>query len=58
MLKNSGSTEFKIQLGKGGVRVGYKSKGRCGRSEIDGSGKEDVEVDDGEVEVDEVGKKV
>ena len=58
MLKTSRCTEFKARPGKGGVGVDSDSKAGCGGSEIDGSEKDDIEVDGGEVEVDEVGKKV
>ena len=55
MLKTSGSTEPSIRPGEGILGVGGGS--RAGRDGIDGSGMDDVEVDGGEVEVDEVGKK-
>ena len=55
MLKTSGSTEPSTRPGEGVVGVGGDS--RAGRDGIDGSGMDDVEVDGGEVEVDEVGKK-
>ena len=58
MLKISESIESKTQLGEGGVGVGRDSGAGRGRSEIDGSGIDNVEVVGGEVEVDEVGKKV
>ena len=56
MLKTSGGTESKTRPGEGGVGVGGSRAGR-GQSEVDGSEMNDVEVDGGEVEVDEVGKK-
>ena len=55
MLKTSGSTKPLTRLGEGVVGVAGDS--RAGRDRIDGSGMDDVEVDGGEVEVDEVGKK-
>ena len=55
MLKTSGSTEPSTRPGEGVVGVGGDS--RAGRDGIDGSGIDDVEVDGGEIEVDEVGKK-
>ena len=55
MLKTSGNTEPLTRPGKGVVEVGGDS--RAGRDGIDRSGMDDVEVDGGEVEVDEVGKK-
>ena len=55
MLISSVSTEPSIQPGEGVVGVGGDS--RVGRDGIDGSGMDDVEVDGGEIEVDEVGKK-
>ena len=55
MLKTSGSTEPLTRPGEGAVEVVGDS--RAGRDGIDGSGMGDVEVDGGEVEVDEVGKK-
>ena len=58
MLKTSGSTESKTQSGKGGVGVGGDSRARRGGKEIDGNGNDNVEVNGGKVEVDEVGKKV
>ena len=56
MLKTSGSTESKTRPGEGGVGVGGSRAGRGG-SKLDGSELRDDEVDGGEVEVDEVGKK-
>ena len=58
MLKTSGSTESKTQPGEGKVRVGNDSKVGRGRSEINGSGMDDVEVNDSKVEVNEIEKKV
>ena len=58
MLKTSGGIKSKTQPGEGGVGVGGDSKAGRGRSEIGRSGLNKVEVDGGEVEVDEVGKKV
>ena len=58
ILKTLGSTKFKTQPGEGGVRVDGDSKTGRGGSEIDGSRKDDVEVDGNEIEVDKVGKKV
>ena len=55
MLKTSVNTGPSTRLGEGLVGVGGDS--RAGRDGIDGSGIDDVEVDGGEVEVDEVGKK-
>ena len=55
MLKTSGSTEPSTRPGEGVVGVGGDS--RAGRDGINGSGMDNVEVDGGEVEVDEVGKK-
>ena len=55
MLKTSVSIEPSTRPGEGVVGVGGDS--RAGRDGIDGSGMDDVEVDGGEVEVDEVGKK-
>ena len=43
---------------KSGVMVGGDSRARRGRSEIDKNGIDNVKVDGGEVEVDEIGKKV
>ena len=57
MLKTSGSTESKTQLGEGGVGVGGSRAGREG-TELDRSKLDDNGVDDGEVEDDEVGEKV
>ena len=42
---------------KGGVGVDSDSRAGRGRSEIDGSGMDNVEIDGGEVEVDEIRKK-
>ena len=56
MLKTSGSKSSKPRKGK--VGVGGDSRAGRGWSKIDKSGMNDVEVDGGEVEVDEVGKKV
>ena len=50
MLKTAGPR-------KGGVRVDDDSKTGCGGKKIDGSGIDNIEVDGGEVKVDEVGKK-
>ena len=58
VLKISGSTESKTRPGEGGGGVGSDSKDRHGGSEIDGSGKDDIEIDSGEVQVDEIGKNV
>ena len=58
MLKTSGSPESKTQPGEGGVGVGGDKRARCGGSKIDGSGKNDVEVDGKRVEVNKVGNKV
>ena len=55
MLKTSRSNEPSTQPGEGAVGVSGDS--RAGRDGIDRSGIDDVEVDGGEVEVDEVGKK-
>ena len=55
MLKTSGSTEPSTRPGEGVVGVGGDS--RAGRDRIDRSGMDDIEVDGGEVEVDEVRKK-
>ena len=55
MLKTSGNTEPLTRPGKGVVEVGGDS--RAGRDGIDRSGMDDVEVDGGEVKVDEVEKK-
>ena len=57
MLKTLGSTESKTQPGEGKVGVGG-SRARCGQRKIDGIEIDNVESDGGEVEVDEVGKKV
>ena len=51
-MKTSGSTESKIRTGEGGVGVGDDNRARHGRSGID-----DSKVDGVEVEDDEVGKK-
>ena len=56
MLKTSGVTKSKTQPSEGGVGVGGSSRAGRGRSKI--GGMDDVEVDDGEVEVDEISKKV
>ena len=56
MLKTSSTKSAKPR--KGGVGVDGDSRAECGRSEIDESGMDDVKIDGGEVEVDEVGKKV
>ena len=53
MLKTLRTTESKTQPGEGGVGVSGESRAGHSRSEID-----DVEVGGGEVEDDEVGKKV
>ena len=53
MLKTSGSTESKIQLGEGGVWVGSSRAGRE-ESKLDGSEFHGGEIDGGEVYVDEV----
>ena len=58
MLKTLGGTESKTRPNEGGVRVGGNSRVERGRSEIGESWIDDIEVDGGEVEVDEVGKKV
>ena len=58
MLKTSRSIESKTRPGKVKVGVGGDSRARRSGSEIDGSGKDDIEVNDSKVEVDEVGKKV
>ena len=42
---------------KGGVGVANNSRAGHGRSKIDGSGMDNIEVDGGKIEVDEVGKK-
>ena len=57
-MKTSGSTEFKTQPGEGGVGVGGDSRAGRGGNKIDRSGKDNIEVDGGEIEVDEVEKKV
>ena len=46
-----------IEPRKGGIGVGGDSRARHGGSKIDGNGMDNVEVDGGEVEVDEIGKK-
>ena len=56
MLKTSGGIESKTRPGESGVGVG--GSGRVGRGRNEISRMDDVEVDGGEVEVDEVGKKV
>ena len=58
MLKTLGSTESKTRPGEGRVGVGGDSRAGHGGSEIDRSEIDDVEVESGEVVVDEVGKKV
>ena len=58
MLKTLGGIKSKIRPGEGRVGVGGGSRARRGKIEIGGSGMNDVEVDSGEVEVDEVGEKV
>ena len=58
MLKTLGVTESKTRPGEGGVGVGSYSRVRCGRSEIGRGGMNDIEVDGGEVKVDEIEKKV
>ena len=55
MLKTSVSTEPLTRPGEG--VVGVDGNSRAGRDEIDRSGIDDVEVDGGKIEVDEVGKK-
>ena len=55
MLKTS-NTEL-AEPKKGRIGFGGDSRARRGRNEIDRSGMDNVKVDDGEVEVDEVGKK-
>ena len=57
LLKISGSTEFKTQLGKSGVGVGG-SRGRRYESRLDRSRIDDDKVNGGEFEDDEIGKKV
>ena len=56
MLKTSGGTESKTRPGEGRVRIGGSSRAGRGRSEI--GEMDDIEVDGGEVKVDEIGKKV
>ena len=58
ILKTLGGTEFKTKPGEGGVGVGCDSRAGRGKSEIGRSGIDNVEVGSGEVEIDEVGKKV
>ena len=58
MMKTSGSTESKIRLGERMVGVGDNNRARRSRSEIDESEINDVKVDGGKDEVDEVEKKV
>ena len=58
ILKTSGSTEPSTQLGEGIVGVGGDSKARRDTNKLDRSKLDGNEVHDGEVEVDEVGKKV
>ena len=56
MLKTSSIKS--AELKKHGVGIGGDSRAGRGWSEIDRSGIDNIEVDGGEVEVDEVGKKV
>ena len=56
MLKTSRGTESKTRPDEGEVGIDGSSRAERGRSEI--GGMDEVEVDGGEVEVDEVGKKV
>ena len=58
MLKTSRGTESKTLPGEVGVGVSGDSRARHDRNEIGESELDDIEVDGGEVEVDEVGKKV
>ena len=58
MLKISGGTNSRTRSGEGGVEVSSDSRVGHGRSEIGGSGMDDIEIDSSEVEVDEVGKNV
>ena len=57
MLKTSGSTEFKTQLGEGGVRVGGSRAGR-GATKLDRRMIDNHEFDGKEIGDDEVGTKV
>ena len=56
ILKTSNIKSAKLR--KGGVRVGGDSRARRCGSEIDRSGIDDVEINGGEIEVDEIGKKI
>ena len=56
MLKISSTESTKLR--KGGVGVGGNNKAGRGGSEIDKSRIDNIEIDGGEVKVDEVGKKV
>ena len=56
MLKTSNIKSTKPR--KGGVGVGGDSRAERGQSKTDGSKMDNVDFDGGEVEVDEVGKKV
>ena len=56
MLKISSTKS--AELRKGGIGIGGDSRAGRGGSEIDRSEIDDVKIDGGEVEVDEVGKKV
>ena len=56
MLKTLRGTQSKTRPSEGGVGIGGSSRAGRGRCEI--GGMDDVEVDGGKVEVDEVGKKV
>ena len=58
MLKTLGGTESKTRHGEGRVGADSDIRARRGRSEIGGIRTDNVEVDRGEVEVDEVEKKV
>ena len=58
ILKTLEGIESKTKPGEGRVGVGDDSRVRHGRSEIGGSGIDDVKVDGGEVKVDKVGKKI
>ena len=57
MLRTSGSTEFKTQLGEGGVGVGGDNKAERGRNGFDESEIDDGEVDSGEFGDDKIRKK-
>ena len=57
-MKTSGGIESKTRPSEGGVGFGSDSRAGCGKSEICGSGIDNVEIDGGEVKVDEVEKKV